>query len=55
MFYAYHTFIWRMERISSRANERPDDVFGPTMLAGALFVALLCSAGFTIAHNYYLS
>lgn len=54
MFYAYHTFIWRMERINSRSNERPDDLFGPTMLAGALFVALLASVVFTISQNYYL-
>ena len=48
MWYAYATFIWRMDRITARTSARVDDRFGPMILAGSLLVALLASAAVTI-------
>ena len=48
IWYAYATFIWRMDRITARTSARVDDRFGPMILAGSLLVALLASAAVTI-------
>ena len=48
MWYAYATFIWRMDRITARTSARVDDRSGPMILAGSLLVALLASAAVTI-------
>ena len=52
MWYAYRVFLWRMERIGSRASERADDPLGPMLISGSLLVALICSAGVTMARNW---
>eukprot|EP00605_Chrysophyceae_sp_TOSAG23-4_P000702 GSChrysophyteH1.ASY1.ANO1.786.1 assembled CDS len=41
IIYALSTFLWRMEQIKSRADERWDDPLGPVLLTSMLILALV--------------
>uniref|UniRef100_A0A7S0J3U3 DUF202 domain-containing protein n=1 Tax=Calcidiscus leptoporus TaxID=127549 RepID=A0A7S0J3U3_9EUKA len=53
MWYAYRVFLWRMDRISSRAGERADDPIGPLLISGALVAALTATAIVTLSSTYW--
>ena len=51
MWYAFARFCWRMDRIAAQSLQRIDDPVGPLVLAAAMLIVLLCSAGIAIKRN----
>ena len=53
MVYAYRTFVWRANRIRERLGGRTDDPTGPSLLAGAMLLAIAICIGVIINRGHY--
>ena len=54
MVYAYKTFLWRGGRIRERLGGRTDDPTGPTILSGAIMLAIAICVGVVLQRGRWM-